>query len=391
MNILFITPSYKPAYVYGGPAVSVSELAESLAAIGHSVTIYTTTANGKEELPVATGVPLPVGGVTVYYFKRQSGDHTHVSVGLWRTVWKTAGRFDIIHLQSWWSLLILGAAAICRLRGWDYLISPRGMLSQYSFRNQHGLAKKLIHRFFGRPLLRRSRLHATTRLEWDDCAAVNPRWEGFILPNIIRFPKAEGGREARPAGPITLGFLSRIDPKKGLELLLPALAQVNFDYRLKIAGSGEEAYISSLQALARELGIAENIEWCGWKAGEEKYQFLRGVDLFVLTSHNENFANTVIESLAVGTPVLLSKGVGLADYVNENALGWVCETSVASITQTLHKFHSEKDRLSTISEEAPLRIQRDFEKLALAARYGEAYRRLCSPLFINLTEETQAL
>lgn len=377
MKILFVSPSYKPAYVYGGPPVSVSQLSEALAAIGHSVTIYTTTANGKEELAVQSGVPLIINGVTVYYFKRQTGDHTHISTALWRRLWATASGFDCINLQSWWSILIIGAAAICRMKGRSYIISPRGMLGTYSFQKQHSLVKKLIHRTVGLPLLKRSYLHATTVLEWNDCLRVNSAWKGFILPNIIRFPQTveEKGCVKKTNNVLTFGFLSRIDPKKGIEMLMLALSKITFDYRLKIAGSGEEAYISSLKHLALQLGIETKIEWVGWKAGDEKFGFLQYIDVFVLTSYNENFANTVIESLVMGTPVFLSDGVGLADYVKENDLGWVCEINVPSIIANLQRVFAEQHKFDLIQQLAPGRIKIDFGKTTLAHKYVAAYQQ----------------
>ena len=48
MKILFIAPSYKPAYIYGGPVVVISLLAESLIKLGHNVTVYTTRADTAE-------------------------------------------------------------------------------------------------------------------------------------------------------------------------------------------------------------------------------------------------------------------------------------------------------------------------------------------------------
>src|SRR6266496_3119649 len=79
MKILFIIPSYKPAYIYGGTTVVVSLLAESLASHGHQVTVYTTTANGKNELEVETGKEIIIDGVKVFYFKRITKDHSHIS------------------------------------------------------------------------------------------------------------------------------------------------------------------------------------------------------------------------------------------------------------------------------------------------------------------------
>src|SRR4051794_6321452 len=232
MRILFITPSYKPAYCYGGPTISVSELAEALVAIGHHVTVYTTTANGETELEVVIGCATDVNCVEVYYFKRITGDHTHVSPTLWKKLWDTQKEFNIIHLQSWWSFLIIGAATICQLKRTNFILSPRGMLSEYSFKHQHNLPKKIIHRLFARRLLKKSLLHATSLLEWRDCMQVHKSWKGFILPNLINLPSVQYRQPEKRSTDFIIGFLSRIDPKKGIELLFNALSQVNFNYRL---------------------------------------------------------------------------------------------------------------------------------------------------------------
>ena len=377
MRILFITPSYKPAYIYGGPAVSVSELAEALAVTGHTVTVYTTTANGREELPVKTGQPIDVNGVTVFYFKRQTGDHTHVSFGLWNKLRKTASKYEVVHLQSWWSILIIGAAAICRLKACWYIVSPRGMLSAYSFQRQNSKAKKIIHRLAGHYLLKKSYLHATTRLEWDDCMQVNQSWKGFVLPNLVRLPEKISSVTfpEREDERLVFGFLSRIDPKKGIEMLMEALAETKCTYQLKIAGAGEEEYIASLKKLAKDLKIDSKIEWCGWMKGESKFQFLQSVDVFVLTSYNENFANTVIEALGVGTPVFLSKRVGLADFVQKNEVGWVCDTDVASIRTVVQRIFAERSKLQAMRKNAPVLIQKEFNKINLANQYNDAYEQ----------------
>ncbi|RYZ18845.1 MAG: hypothetical protein EOO10_25175, partial [Chitinophagaceae bacterium] len=253
MNLLFITPSYKPAYIYGGPTISVSELAETLVLQGHSVTVYTTTANGKEELDLTPNTPTDVNGVVVYYFKRQTGDHTHVSFLLWNMLWRNVKHFDVVHLQSWWSLLIFGAAFVCRIKRKPYVVSPRGMLSRYSFTHQHGSMKKILHQICGKRLLKKSILHATTSLELRDCRAVLPAWNGFVLPNLVRFP-INGASNSRfrikGEGSLTLGFLSRIDQKKGLELLFEALSGINTDFTLRIAGTGSDEYIGYLRDLA---------------------------------------------------------------------------------------------------------------------------------------------
>ena len=377
MNILFVTPSYKPAYIYGGPTVSVSELAEALVRIGHEVTVYTTTANGKKELDVVSNKQVLINGVRVIYFKRQTGDHTHISVGLWWRLKKRGSGFDIVHLHSWWSVLILGAAWICKRRGVRFILSPRGMLGQYSFSHQHSTAKKYLHRLIGKNLLRAGVLHATTAMEWNDCALVYPNWEGFILHNLVQLPEETSSREASSASDdFIIGFLSRIDPKKGLELLFKALAEVSFTFKVRIGGTGELAYVQNLKSYARKLGISDNIEWCGWKSGNDKFDFLKELDLFVLPSYNENFAIVVPEALFAGTAVLVTDKVGLADYVAEKGLGFVCQTTVASIRKNLELAYQSEEVLRRIRQQAPQIIRDDFDPHALAARYITAYKTM---------------
>ena len=90
-------------------------------------------------------------------------------------------------------------------------------------------------------------------------------------------------------------------------------------------------------------------------------------------SHNENFANVVIESLAVGTPVLVSQYVGLSDYVLEKKLGWVCDTTVESLRDILTESYHQKTERRAINERSPHQIRQDFDPSVLAQRYVKMY------------------
>ncbi|RZK65628.1 MAG: glycosyltransferase, partial [Pedobacter sp.] len=173
---------------------------------------------------------------------------------------------------------------------------------------------------------------------------------------------------------LCFGFLSRVDPKKGLDIFLQALSEVSFPFVFKIAGEGEEDYVQTLKALITELQLEPFVEWCGWKEGDEKFFFLENIDVFVLPSHNENFANSVVESLAVGTPVFVSQYVGLADYVDAKKLGWICDTTVDSVVSTLRELADNRQELSRIRSLAPQLIQNDFSKTTLAEKYSHAYK-----------------
>lgn len=371
MKLLFIVPSYKPAFVYGGTIVVITMLAEKLVAEGHEVTVYTTTANGKEELNVPTGKEMDVDGVKVTYFKRLTGDHTHISTSLCKQLFKDVKKFDVVHIHSWWSPLVLGAAWICKLRGVKPVFSPHGMLSTYIMETNNAGKKKLLHDFVGKGLLKNSWLHVTADTEMKESLDIIPDWKGVVIPNLVQLSEKSHERNANEV--FTIGFLSRIDPKKGLDVLIKALSKVNFEYKLQIAGDGEEQYVNELKKLAVGLGTSEKLEWVGWKNGEEKFEFLAQLDLFALTSHNENFAVVVIEALSVGTPVIISNKVGLFKYVEERNFGSITDMTIENITEQLNQLHAETGKLQKINTEAPVKIKEEFDGSVLAQEYAKFY------------------
>jgi glycosyltransferase involved in cell wall biosynthesis len=147
-------------------------------------------------------------------------------------------------------------------------------------------------------------------------------------------------------------------------------------YSLTIAGNGSENYIASLKMMATEKGITDKITWAGFH-NEDKFELLHAHDLFVLPSYDENFGNTVIESLSVGTPVLISEQVGLADYVKQNNLGWLCQTSPESVGDAINDIaQNHSTQTNRIRRDAPVIIANDFNNDNLVKRYISMYNYL---------------
>lgn len=353
-------------------------LAESLVRNGHDVTVYTTTANGKEELDVKVGEEVLVDGVKVFYFKRYTKGNSHLSPGFWNKIFLTVNDFDVVHLHSWWSPAIVAAAAVCRLRGVKPILSPHGMFCDYILTTNNKVKKQILQTVVGKSLLKNTYLHVSTPMEWKESQAIlkNP-WEGAIISNLVELDSVKPTGGKKPGQPFTIGFISRIDPKKGLDILIKALSKVSFDYKLQVAGTGEDDYVNSLKALAVECGNADKVEWVGWKNNVQKMQFYSEIDLFALTSHNENFAVVVIESLSIGTPVFLSRSVGLSGYVESKDLGWVTDIEdINEVTANLELVYKEKGKQDVIKETAPSIIAHDFNKDYLTNQYTDYYKTL---------------
>jgi glycosyltransferase involved in cell wall biosynthesis len=134
-------------------------------------------------------------------------------------------------------------------------------------------------------------------------------------------------------------FFSRIEEKKGLNILLNALKDIAMPYRLTVAGDGDATYVNSLKNLAQKNNIDAFVDWVGFQ-GEHKFELLHQHDLFVLPSYDENFGNVIIESLSVGS--------------------------------------TQQDELSRIRKEAPDKIMKDFDANNLVKKYIDLYNKIKS-------------
>ncbi|RZK53160.1 MAG: glycosyltransferase [Pedobacter sp.] len=433
-KIIHITAAYKPAFIYGGPTMSVAKLCEALvvhrfSSIVHrstnneqrttdkrlAVEVLTTTANGKTELAVVPGESQLVNGVRVTYFKRLTKDHTHFSPGLLRGLRREilrlkknppptpskGGHTLVIHIHAWWNLVSILSCWVAKWYNVPVVLSPRGMLTEYTLANRNVGFKSIIHWLIGKRLLRYCHIHATSEKEKEDILKfIKPR-SVTVIPNlvelsdgIIKHPvlpslqgegsgvrsKHESSTQQLPnlttQPTFKLIFLSRIEEKKGLELLFEALARLDVDWSLTIAGSGDKSYVERLVVMVEGLGISARINWVGQVRNEDKFELLAEHNLMVLTSYNENFANVVIESLSVGTPVLLSNEVGLADYVIEKDLGWVTTLETESIKKALTKAYLDVDHREKMKLQAPQLIREDFNDEVLMKKYVGLYEEV---------------
>ncbi|TCD07712.1 glycosyltransferase [Pedobacter frigidisoli] len=382
MKIIHITASYKPAYIYGGPIQSVGKLCEALVSSDVlKLEVLTTTANGQTELDVEPGKQILIEGVPVSYLKRWTKDHSHFSPGL---LWKLtkvihdANADDVIvHIHAWWNLVSILSCLIARWHGVKIILSPRGMLTSYTQHNRNSLAKRILHTIIGKSLLRYCHVHATSEQEKRNILNIVQPKSITVIPNLVNYPLNNQELKHSERDPtFKMIFLSRIEKKKGLESLFSSLKITGIPWQLTIAGSGKKSYVNSLKLSAVKMDISEHIQWVGQVTDRDKFDLMATHDLLVLTSQNENFANVIIESLSVGTAVLISDQVGLADYVEEKDLGWVSSLSAGDISLKLMDAWKDKIKRKRIRSDAPEIISNDFSDEALADRYIRLYHSL---------------
>lgn len=143
-------------------------------------------------------------------------------------------------------------------------------------------------------------------------------------------------------------FLSRVHPKKGVDLLIKAYKTLLLDREkytdvipeLVIAGPGtEEDYGKAMKKLVQENEeLSNHVHFVGMLTGDTKWGAIYGSEAFVLPSHQENFGIAVAEALACSKPVLISNQVNIWNEISEVKAGLIAEDSVEGTLSLLKSF-----------------------------------------------------
>lgn len=120
----------------------------------------------------------------------------------------------------------------------------------------------------------------------------------------------------------TLGIVSRLETIKGMDLVIPAFAEVlkqHPDTRLVVVGDG--TLRSAMEQQAVELGCNDNITWAGRQPQEELEKWYSQMDIVLMPSRSEGFGLTAIEAMANGCVVVASNIGGLPEVVRDKICG----------------------------------------------------------------------
>lgn len=340
MRVLHVIP-YASA-LYGGPVAVVAQMTEILSVHGIDVDVVTTTANGKDELDIPAGQPIAKGGARYFYFPRQGPKFWMFSWPMRQWLYRHLREYDLVHVHALFAYTTLPACGAARHFNKPYVITPHGVLDPWCL--THKWWKKLPYYY----LLERHNLaharfiHATSSFEADGLARLGFASNTRVIPLNVEIP-AEPDRNYAGKHSLKLLFLSRLDPIKGLPILLKALAvsqkHACENVGLIIAGQGADEYVAELRLLAKELGISGSVRFAGFLHGEDKARVLKEADIFVLPSYHENFSLAAAEAMAAGLPVIVSDQVGIAREISEAGAGIVVPAdSPAALAEAICKF-----------------------------------------------------
>lgn len=290
---------------------------------------------------------------------------------------------DVAHFHGLWQFPHHALARHCRQRGIPYLVSPHGMLEPWAFRSKRWKKLPFFH-VLEKPYLRSAAaLLTTSRIESDNLSKRVAHQRIVALPLGLTGPARpdyESSRRALGWDPRekVLLYLSRIDRKKGLDILLEALVDAAVSgVRLVIVGGGASDYVRNCQRIARERADRlPPVDWAGEIWGEARWPYLQGADLFCLPTHSENFGLAVLEALQVGTPVLTTRLTPWPDLMNGREGAFFCQPERTSVKEALTAFGESKTWTETQRAELANWAHDEFNWCALGIRYGALYREV---------------
>lgn len=356
MKVLHVIPSVSERS--GGPAAAIVPMCRALQEQRIEV-FLATTSHGLTQ--ANTDGVTEYKGVPARFFEVQVGASFKYSRPF--TNWlKTSVRdFDLVHIHAVFNHASVAAARECRKEGVPYVVRPLGTLDPWSMKQKAG-RKKIFWSLVGKRMLRRSAaVHYTAvgeKTATEESLGIN---HGRVIALGVEVTLAARTKRATDCFPVLAGYrylllLSRLDPKKNVEILIDAFKSLRDDaWRLVIAGDGSRDYVASLKQRSADSG---KIIFTGWVDGDQKEALLRDAALFVLPSSQENFGLSVMEAMARGVPVLVSPHVNLAHEIEAANAGWVVELPQLS------------DGLATVLEDENERVRRGKAAFQFSKQYS---------------------
>ena len=324
MRVLHVIPSV--AERSGGPATAIIPMCRALMQQGIEVLLVSTDA-GLNENDVAE-----YKGVPAMLFPSEFGESFKYSRPLASWLTTNIRQFDLAHVHAVFNHSSVAAARACRHAGVPYVIRPLGTLDPWSM-SQKSLRKRLFWQVAGKRMLQAAAaVHYTSEGEKLSTERLTGLNHGRVVP--LGIEKTGATTRETFTDPYVL-VLSRLHPKKGLDVLIDAflsLASQFSGWRLVLAGDGPPDYVSKLKHKASQC---DRIVFTGWVDGEQKNALLGCASLLALPSHQENFGLCVLEAMSHAVPVLVSPGVNLAPEIVKANAGWVAPIDEQSLTTKL--------------------------------------------------------
>ncbi|MDD5059019.1 MAG: glycosyltransferase [Sideroxydans sp.] len=260
----------------------------------------------------------------------------------------------VFHLHGIWSAPHYFAAKIAHESGMPFIVTAHGMLEPWLWEQQGWrirIKKQVYWNMFAYPALKTAAVvHAITPMEQQNLHVLFPKNRIEVIPNAIDINEMldmDGAYVERE--PIIL-FLGRIEPKKGVDILLNAFARSTIAQKWRVVIIGpvwSKVYQTELDRIVAENHLGERVAFLGPVFGEEKVRWLRKAWVMAVPSHSEVVGLVNLEAAVYGLPTITSHQTGLFDW--ESGGGILIHPNITDMQTAIEKACSwteseQKDR-----------------------------------------------
>src|SRR5436190_4675970 len=341
MKVLHVIPSI--ADCYGGPSKVILDTCRALRAAGIAAEIATTNADEEDDSPIPDELPVIVNDVPVYFFARQNRWSYKFSWNLTRWLKQNVTQYNLLHLHALFSYSTTAAAHFARKQLIPYIVLPHGMLAPWAIKQKRFLKQPYLRLIEQRNLEHAAAVQFTAEEELNSSAFRGQ--SNIVLPCVIDLAIQRNGHRREPSDRPRILFLSRLHPKKGIDLLIKAvgkLAADGKDFELLLAGDGDPDYQQQVKAMVHDNQLAARTRFLGFVRGSEKTRLLHESDIFVLPSYEENFGIAVTEAMAASLPVVISDRVNICDEVRSAEAGLITSPEVEDLRLAIARLMDDR-------------------------------------------------
>lgn len=331
-----------------GVGTAVLGLASGQHEVGMDLAVwsYDSIQEGRElELQYA----LPPGSIKV--FPTVGPDWLGYSPAMEDAVRKAAGSFDVLHQHAIWTGTSLVSNVWRKSSAKPVIVDVQGSLDSWALKRSTWKKKLALATYEGANLFHASCFHALSLMEADSIRRIGVRSPIAIIPNGVspqyldskRNPCEFRSKHELPPDSRLLLYLGRITPKKGLVMLLNAMASIKSqlgNWMLIIAGVDEFGYLAKVEREIACLGLEPWVRCVGPVYGQEKYDAFASAELFVLPSYSEGSPISILEAMGSGLPIITTQASPWEE-LNVRKCGWCTSISQDAITQALREALSQ--------------------------------------------------
>jgi D-inositol-3-phosphate glycosyltransferase len=374
----------------GGMNVVVLHQAQALASLGHEVDIITrrSTATGPTVLGLADRLRLRFVDAGPAHPVAKGDHETYIaefSEGL-----AALGPYDVIHSHHWFSGM--AALPVARARRVPHVQSFHSIAADDSTPLSEGERSESPGRMAGESWLARES-DAVIAISEAEAHTIETRLGGareritVVSPGVdseLFTPTVFEPEPGLRCGPYAV-VAARLQPLKGLDLAIEAIAAVPDDIRPALVVSGDastdfDGYVDELSALARQRGIGESVHFIGPQARGAMAELLRQARVVLIPSHSETYGLVALEAAASRVPVVAAASGGLREAVVDGVTGVVLDSRDPQMwADAITRLLRDGEEAKALSVRARARA----EKLSWS-RSAEALLGVYSPLVTTL-------